>query len=194
MQKYARYLVLVVLGAIIGIFYWRVITTLQKDIAAAIVTASATVLVAVLSVVLSRYIERQRELEQEQHKQKAQVYEEFWSIYFSLAMEALVNAGTPLSPEQLKYETTSRPKLLIWASNEVILAYSAFSRSEAKQAQGRFTDKDRALGKMLVEMRTDLGHKKGVVSPEDLLTIFQEPLPQDADTQEENKDASSQVL
>jgi hypothetical protein len=79
---------LVVLCLVVGLFgalIWFVITqirSLDSEVAAAVITASATVVVSVILVVLGRYFEKKRELEAQAREKKIPLYEEFIDFWF----------------------------------------------------------------------------------------------------------------
>lgn len=77
--------VLALVAGFVGALIWFVIAqvrSLDSEVAAAVITASATVVVSVVVVVLGRYFEKKRELEAQAREKKIPLYEEFIDFWF----------------------------------------------------------------------------------------------------------------
>ncbi|WP_043891131.1 hypothetical protein [Paenibacillus sp. Aloe-11] len=79
--------------SLLSYLFWLFITWLisvfnglQKEVAAALIAASATIVVSVLSVVVAKYYEKKRAIELEHRSKKIPIYEEFVEFLFKLLM------------------------------------------------------------------------------------------------------------
>ena len=152
---------------------WVVFASLQKEVAAAIIVASATVLVSVLSVVVGKYYERKRSIEQELRQKKIPMYEEFIRFWFDLFMSDKLTGEPMKEKRMLEYFNTFTQKLMVWGSDEVVNIWSNYRRgipvtpsaSDALHSMLEFE-------KLLAAIRKDLGHNNRNLKEGDLLGLF----------------------
>ena len=64
--------------------FFRYLSAVPKELAAALVAAGATVLVATFTVMLGRYFERKKELDALYRDKKIEIYDEFLKEFFNL--------------------------------------------------------------------------------------------------------------
>jgi hypothetical protein len=87
-----------VAAAIILCAGWFVLgwfSTLQREVATAIVAGFVAVMVSIVSVLLSKYFDRKREIEQAQRANKAEIYEDLLKFVFSHAFSAKLPDQVP---------------------------------------------------------------------------------------------------
>lgn len=169
------FVLIVVIGVLLILFFrylWITLTSLQKEVTAAIVVASATVLVSVFSLIYSKYWERTREIELEHRTKKIPVYEEFLGFIFRMLFADKL--GKPLTEkETVSFLTKFTQKLLFWGSDAVIEGYSKFRRAaltvdpDNLDPGSLFTIED-----LLFAIRRDTGHKNKNLKRGDILALF----------------------
>lgn len=150
---------------------WQVFTGLQKDVAAALIAGTTTVVVAVASVTAGKYYERKRAIEQEIREKKIPMYDEFVQFLFRTLMQG--KAGKQISEQEtIQFFGRFTQKLMVWGSDEVVLAWSRYRRQfliaeapDTKQSVTRLED-------LLMAIRRDMGHRNHRIERGDLLGLF----------------------
>lgn len=148
----------------------------NATVAAAIVAAAATTVVSVLGVTLGRYLERRDQIELELRQRKIPIYIDF--VEGIMAMFADVKrTGAPTLPKTGKPKAAFdlvafferiNPKLMIWASNDVVSKWSRFRRGADKTPPTEYLF---MMEDLLAAIRTDLGHR-GQLPKGDLLGTY----------------------
>lgn len=157
--------------------YWRSVTSLEPNLASAIIAASATMIVAVLTVVIAKYYERKQEIENQQREKKIEVYEQFMEKWFDKLLVMSQNkdkSKNVLDDEEfVQFLSEFTRKLILWGSNSVVKKYSFFR-------QGSLTPEQNSspyailynFEQVLFEIRKDIGHSNQTLKSGDLLTLF----------------------
>ena len=157
--------------------YWRSVTSLEPNLASAIIAASATMIVAVLTVVIAKYYERKQEIENQQREKKIEVYEQFMEKWFDKLLVMSQNkdkSKNVLDDEEfVQFLSEFTRKLILWGSNGVVKKYSFFR-------QGSLTPEQNSspyailynFEQVLFEIRKDIGHSNQTLKSGDLLTLF----------------------
>ena len=166
----------------------------NPTVAAAIVAATATTLVSVLGVTLGRYLERRHQIDLELRERKVPIYTEFveglLSVFASVnesdgnesakagqqqrnrPQKGKVSAATSAANsglDMVEFLTRMTPKLMIWASNDVVVKWSKFRRGADKHPP---IDYMFMMEDLMTAIRKDLGHSGGDVSKGDLLGLY----------------------
>jgi hypothetical protein len=151
---------------------WELFSTVQKEVAAAIIAG----LFAVTVNVVVKLLERKRAIEQEIRSKKIPVYEEFLAFMFKF-MKAK-KLGTPMSDEeQIAFFFGFNEKMIIWGSSEVIRAWSRFRVSVGEKSHDMLFDMEQVLR----AIRRDTGHGDETLKKGDLLMLFVNDLKQPED-------------
>ncbi len=166
------------IGVVIGLWYaisglLAVFAGLQKEVAAAIIVASATILVSVLSVVVGKYYERKRSIEQELRQKKIPMYEEFIRFWFDLFMSEKLTGAPMNEKKMLEYFNTFTQKLMVWGSDEVVGIWSNYRRAFVTTSPP--TDAFHSMlefEELLSAIRKDMGHRNKNLKKGDLLGLF----------------------
>ncbi len=160
------------LAVTVLIVTWLVhlITGLQKEVAAALVTGSGTIIVAVVSVLLSRRAERNRDLWLALRDKKVPIYESFAQNMMRLLFTAKDGGMKPEEAQVFFRELT--PQLMVWASDEVLVARSHYQRKFRKPAKSGDISAVLQFEDFMLLMRRDLGHKNKGVGRGALLGLF----------------------
>lgn len=164
------FLILGIIGWYSVVGLWRLLSGLQKEVAAAIVAAMATVIVTVISVSLGKYYERKRLIEQELRGKKIPMYEEFVEFLFRLLMADKMTGKPMTEKEMMDFFGRFTQKLMVWGSDEVVKQWSSYRLLLSKGIQS--FDSMFELEKLLFAIRRDTGHKNKNVGRGDLLGLF----------------------
>jgi hypothetical protein len=164
---------------IIALFrlYWQSVTSLEPNLASAIIAASATMVVAVLTVVIGKYFERKKEIENQQREKKIEVYEKFMEKWFDKLLESSKskdkNKNVLEDEAFIQFLSEFTRKLILWGSDGVVKKYSSFRKESLMPSQesSPFASLYN-FEQILFEIRKDIGHSNQTLKPGDLLTLF----------------------
>ncbi len=155
----------------------RMFAGFDKEVAAAIIVASATILVSVITVVIGKQLEKKREIENQHRIQKIEIYEKFMKKMFEIlrlhgSEKAIPVAGKSQKEDDLIkfFEEFSR-KLILWGSRGVIKQFIEFRKFGMKSGE----PDPRILlqfEKVLMQIRKELGHSNRGLSQYNLLFLF----------------------
>jgi len=134
--------------------FFQYISSVPKELGAALVAASTTVIVATFTVMLGRYFERKKELDALYRDKKTEIYDEFLREFFTLFFDEdnTKDAAKDLVPFLREFTR----KLILWSGPEVIEAFDAWKDHLAKgtpDAQSIFLTEA-----FLLAIRNDLRH------------------------------------
>lgn len=157
--------------------YWQSVTSLEPNLASAIIAASATIVVAVLTIVIGKYYERKKEIESQQREKKIEVYEKFMEKWFDklLVLSRSKDKNSTISDDEefAQFLSEFTRKLILWGSDSVIKRYSSFRQVSLTQTQ--VSDPRVVLynfEQVLFEIRKDIGHSNQSLEKGDLLMLF----------------------
>lgn len=151
---------------------WKIFSGLQKEVAAALIAASATVVVSVITVIVGKYYERKREIELEHRNKKIPIYEEFVEFLFKLLMSEKLNDRQMTEDEMLKFFIMFTQKLLVWGSDEVVTQWSKYRRLLINENDVDTSTNMFELEKLLLAIRKDTGHKNKNFEKGEILGLF----------------------
>jgi hypothetical protein len=153
---------------------YRVLSSMNSDIAVAIIAAAATVLVAVISIVLGKIYEARTTVQKELRERKTPVYEEFITFIFRILLgEKTGNA--PTEQEMIKFLAEYNQKMMVWGSDSVLREWSAWRRSlenHSLENEPHFVEGLVQYEKLILAIRKDLGHKNEDIGKYDILRLF----------------------
>jgi hypothetical protein len=158
----------------IAVTLWKVFFGLQKEVAAALVAASATILVSVFSVTGAKYYERKRAIEQDLRQRKIPIYEDFIKFLFRLIGSEKIGDKPMTEKEMQEFFIEFTQKLMIWGSDEVVIQWSKYRRASIKNSENGQADFNNMfdLENLLLAIRKDTGHKNKNLKKGDLLGLF----------------------
>lgn len=111
--------------------FFQYLSSVPKELGAALVAAAATILVATVTVMVGRYYERRKELDALYREKKTEIYDEFLREFFTLFWgtgETDAAAEKDLVPFLREFTR----KLVLWSGPEVIEAFVAWKGHLAK--------------------------------------------------------------
>ncbi len=162
---------IVIAGAVIlaGWFVLGWFSTLQREVATAIIAGFVAVIVSIVSVLLSKYFDRKREIEQAQRGNKAEIYEDLLRFVFSHAFRAAMPHKVPTEAEGIDFFNRFTQRVIVWGSDEVLLQYAKwkFSMNDGEPNALVFE-----MEKLFFAIRRDMGHKNAGLRRGDILRIF----------------------
>ncbi|MHB8808187.1 MAG: hypothetical protein ACYC59_11500, partial [Anaerolineaceae bacterium] len=156
----------------IGLLFWKSITSLQPDLASALITASGTVIVVFLSSYVGKYFERKKEIENRQREKKIEVYEEFMQKWFEKLVENKKQEKSFSDDEFIKFLSKFTQKLILWGSDKVVKKYSQFRKQSLNTETSDPTLTLYSFEEVLLEIRKDIGHSNSSLIKGDILTLF----------------------
>ncbi|MGD0032842.1 hypothetical protein SLT67_15880 [Paenibacillus illinoisensis] len=168
-------LVLLLLSYLFWIFITWLISVfngLQKEVAAALIAASATIVVSVLSIVIAKYYEKKRAIELELRSKKIPIYEEFVEFLFKLLMNKKLEGNPMTEQEMLRFMSGFTQKLLIWGSDDVVLQWSKYRNMFVNEENPDTMKTMLQMEQLLIAIRKDTGHKNKEHKRGDILKLF----------------------
>ncbi|MFB5761542.1 hypothetical protein [Paenibacillus medicaginis] len=153
-------------------WFISVFNSLQKEVAAALIAASATIVVSVLSVVIAKYYEKKRAIELELRNKKIPIYEEFVEFLFKLLMNKKLEGKPMTEQEVLKFMSGFTQKLLVWGSDDVVLQWSKYRNMFVLEDNPDTRKTMWQMEQLLIAIRKDTGHKNKAYKKGDILKLF----------------------
>lgn len=132
------------------------LSTVPKEIGAALIAAATTVLVATLTVTLGKYFERQKELDALHRDKKLEIYDQFLTQFFSVWFTEGKAAEGEQTPDMVAFFRNFTGKLVLWGGPEVVQVFAEWKEHLAAgrpDAQSVFLTE-----KFLNAIRSDLRH------------------------------------
>jgi hypothetical protein len=163
---------LIVLAGVTLLAGWFVLgwfSTLQREVATAIIAGFVAVMVSIVSVLLSKYFDRKREIEQAQRAKKAEIYEELLKFVFSHALRSALPHQVPTEAEGIDFFNRFTQRVIVWGSDDVLRQFAKwkFSMNDAEPNALVFE-----MEKLFFAIRKDMGHKNAGLRRGDILRIF----------------------
>ena len=151
----------------------RVLTSLNSDIAVAIIAASATVFVSVLSIILGKAYESRTLIRKELREKKIPVYEDLIKFMFRILMGAETD-DQPSEKEILDFMSHFTQRIMVWGSDDVLASWVRWRRAAIDEQEIKkhpmkllFLYED-----LILTIRKDLGHKNKNIGKGDVLVLF----------------------
>ncbi|MDX8044763.1 hypothetical protein SH601_02085 [Gracilibacillus sp. S3-1-1] len=151
-----------------------VVSTIQPQVAATILTGAFTILLTSASILVSRSYESKSKIKEENRLKKIPIYNRF--LEFMLGV--LASEGDVSTKEVQGFSKEFNHNLLIWGSKDVVKKYGLWRTRLVRNAnQPEETKEDPIEGlyefeQLIIEIRKDLGHKDKNVERGDLLRVF----------------------
>ncbi len=142
-------------------YLFQIFSTLEPDIAIAIIAGSTTIIASTLAIVLGRYFEAKKEREVAHRDKKVILYDEFLKKLFDLFLGH--EEDRPRQEEFVPFLRDIQRKIILWSGPKVIKSYSKWHKELTSQPQ---RPKAKSMIKMIdffLALRNDLGHSnKGI--------------------------------
>lgn len=162
---------LAIMGAVyLGKAFWRGFTSLQSDVAKAVVAGAATVLIAVATQLVSKWLERKYVIDRELRDKRIPIYTELMSFLFEIFLAEKMGRTQPSDSQTVKFLAEFTPKVIIWGSDEVLAEYQGFRRVLLGQSTVR--QQALAMERLFFSIRADIGYRNRGLSEGSLLTLF----------------------
>lgn len=151
----------------------RALTTLNSDVAVAIIAAAATALISVLTIILGRIIESRSLLEREHREKKIPVYEELIAFMFRILMGSKTGSQ-PTEKEILQFMSGFTQRIAIWGSDDVLASWVKFRRLSVNEAELKANPVALMIlyEQLIMTIRHDLGHKNKNLETGSILSLF----------------------
>lgn len=136
--------------------FFTYLSSVPKELGAALVAGTATILVATLTVMVGRYFERKKELDALYRDKKTEIYDEFLKKFFDLFFSSAKDHPTPEPEDLVPFLREFTRKLVLWSGPQPIVAFLHWKDHMAKgvpDAQSIFLTE-----KFLLALRADLRH------------------------------------
>ena len=111
--------------------FFQYLSSVPKELGAALVAAAATILVATVTVMVGRYYERRKELDALFREKKTEIYDEFLKEFFTLFWGAS-KTDAAAEKDLVSFLREFTRKLVLWSGPEVIKAFVAWKNHLAK--------------------------------------------------------------
>lgn len=112
--------------------FFQYLSSVPKELGAALIAAAATVFVATITVMIGRYYERQKELDALYREKKTEIYDEFLKEFFTLFWDAEETGTEDTEKNLVPFLREFTRKLMLWSGPEVIEAFVAWKDHLAK--------------------------------------------------------------
>lgn len=183
-----RYLplgILKIFGIILVIIYtiktfWNILSSVENEIAAALITASVTAIISVISLILGKYYENVQTINQQLRDKKIPIYEQFIEFIFDLMWGEKIKGKRMSEAEMQRFFTRFTQKLVSWGSDEVISKWGSFRKELINYASIKDNELSKAqfpkimfmLEDLLLAIRKDIGYKNNNIHRGDILRLF----------------------
>jgi len=163
-----------IISLIVSVFYTvkllvSFLNEIDASIAAAIIAASGTIITAALTVVIGQSINKKREIEDAHRVFKIEIYSKFIDFTINWVFSQNRENRQAMSQQDLEdYFIDFSKKLTLWASPEVISAWSKF-RSNANDDS---TDTLLSVDNIYRAMRKDLGNSNKGLNNKAIINLY----------------------
>ncbi|MEM6854345.1 MAG: hypothetical protein AAF593_08050 [Planctomycetota bacterium] len=147
------------------------ISSLESDLAAAIIAASATVLAGFGAVILSQQRTKIREINESHRPKKIELYSRFVSMVMDAMHKYKDNPEADIAEdaEVLEFFKEFTSDLVLWGSASVIQEYEKFRRASRS---GEGLNIVLLMDQVIRAMRKDIGHSDWTLKSGDIVKAF----------------------
>jgi hypothetical protein len=128
-----------------------------------------TILIAFLGGLITLAGNLQLQIRNEQREKKIEIYEEVIQFFFEVVFATKLGHESKSEEELVDFFQRIIPKLVLWASDDVLATFIKF-RQLSNQSGG--TSAFSLFGKLLLDIRKDLGHQNKSLDELYLLGVF----------------------
>lgn len=148
-------------------FVWTNLSSVNPSLGVGIIAAGSTIFVSLASVLISKRLEQNAMIKNQQREKKIPIYEELIAFLFRVTRAAKDGKNMPSEEEITDFMFGFIQKLLIWGSDDVVIAFEKFRRSSQEQGNILF-----AVEGIWTAIRKDLGHSNKGISKGTLLSLI----------------------
>jgi len=136
--KYQKYVGILLLCIIVWGCYlliskiWTILSSVDPNLGAGLIVASATILVSVLSLIFSKKQEQKVEIESQLREKKIPTYEGIINFIFRITFAEKVGKKQPTEKEMIHIFTDTTRDLVVWGSHDMIRAFTKFREELAR--------------------------------------------------------------
>jgi hypothetical protein len=163
--------ILLVWGGIKFLLYlFLILPTLDTNIAAAIIAASATIVTSVSAVVLGKYFQAKAERKAAHRDKKVELYDTFLKKLFDIFLGS--DEGGSIPEDFVPFLRDIQRKLILWSGPEVIKTYAAWHKELTARGE---SPKAKSMIRMIdffLALRKDLGHSNKSIKHEYLVRFM----------------------
>lgn len=154
----------------VGKYLFSFFSTIDRQTLITLISITIPLVATIFTVYLGRYFENKKAVQEKLREHKIPVYNEFIesSLKYLLDKEAKQEKK---DAEILKFMRSITPKMMIWADDKSIKAWSDF-RIQATKQDNRPLILMEKFEDIILAMRKDLGHKNKDLDRHELLKCF----------------------
>jgi hypothetical protein len=155
-------------GYKLTLYGYHLFSTLDRNIAAAIIAASATVIASTGAIIIGRHYEAEKERLAAHREKKVVLYDSFLDKMFGVFVKSQEHRT---QEDMVDYLRETNRKVILWSGPNVVKAYALWQR-ELSSAP---TPKAKSLIRMIdffLALRKDLGHSNKGIKREYLLRFL----------------------
>jgi len=165
------FIVLVILLFLVYILFKKAFTSLTPTSATVMVGVFAG-LFTITSLIISKHYEQKIIIANKHRDKKIPVYEELINFIFKMTMAGKTCDKAPTEKEIADFMSNFIQKIIVWGSDEVILAYYRFREFDLNSPNNSKTNLLFIVEDLLFSIRKDLGHKNKDLTKGKLLGLF----------------------
>ncbi|MDG9930614.1 MULTISPECIES: hypothetical protein [unclassified Pseudomonas] len=154
-------------------YIWRQISNLDSTLSTGIIAASTTVIVSVLSILVSKHLETKTIINNTLRERKTPTYENIINFIFKITFAEKLGEKQPSEKEMIKFFTDTTRDLVVWGSNDMILAFSKFREGAIANEKGNSSSNILFIVEdLMLAIRKDLGHSSSSIKRGDILRLY----------------------
>ncbi len=165
--------------ALLGLLFWgaarllmfllRVLSTLDPNVAAAIIAGSTTIIAAILALTIGKYFEAKAQRRAAHRDKKINLYDSFLERLWPLFTGGAPEGQTTEDLVPVKFLREMHRSLILWSGPEVLRAYAIWKKGLTTQGDAPRAKSMIQLVDFLFALRKDLGHSNKSIKPEYLV-------------------------
>jgi len=183
--KYQKYVGILLLCIIVWGCYlliskiWTILSSVDPNLGAGLIVASATILVSVLSLIFSKKQEQKVEIESQLREKKIPTYEGIINFIFRITFAEKVGKKQPTEKEMIQFFTDTTRDLVVWGSHDMIRAFTKFREELARLSNNNNESSEMLIcvENLLIAIRIDLGHKHKRIKRGEILRLYVNDIP-----------------
>lgn len=148
-------------------FIWSTLSVVNPSLAVGIIAAGSTVFVSLATVLISKRLEQNALIKNQQREKKIPIYEELLQFLFRVARASKDGKNMPTEDEITDFMFRFTQTLIIWGSDDVVLAFVKFRDPSRQPSNILFAVED-----IWSAIRKDLGHSNKGISKGMLLRLI----------------------
>ena len=177
----------ILLGLLLFLLYfliskiWNAFISVNPQLGAGLLAASATIIVSLISVLVSKHLERRSVILAHLREKKIPTYEKIINFIFSLTFAQKLDKKQPTDKEMIKFMAEITQELVIWGSDEMLEAFYKFRKASIQNTEPHAQNPVEILfvvEDLLLAIRKDLGHRNKNIGRGKVLGLFVNDLPE----------------